>query len=366
MTATYQWQLNDWPHYRWNESEISLRLARVRNEQGFLIGRITALGFDVQTSALLDAMTDDVAASSAIEGVRLDHDSVRSSVARQLGLDAEGLPVASHYIEGVVQVLLDAVRHAEEPLSETRLKTWHQALFPMGRSGLWPVRAGEWRQSAEPMQVVSGAIGHETVHYQAPPSADVPQMMKQLLDWINADTAIDPVLKAAVVHLWFVSIHPFEDGNGRIGRTLTDLLMTRADRMPHRFYSLSAAILQDRRGYYGTLESTQRGGLDITEWLVWFLDTVSAAIAHTNGRIQAVLDKADYWHGRPSDMLNPRQRKAITRLLDGFDGKFTSSKYASLNHCSPDTALRDLRDLTEKGFLSQDGSGRSTHYTLLR
>lgn len=364
MQAIYQWQHPDWPHFRWNESEVSMRLARVRNLQGLLIGRVTTLGLDVQSSTMLAAMTDDVAASSSIEGIQLDYDSVRSSVARQLGIAVEGLPQPSHYIDGVVQVLVDAVAHAEEPLTEERMFAWHAALFPTGRSGTWPIDVGAWRSSAEPMQVVSGAMGKERVHYEAPPSDRVPQLMRQLLAWTNADWPLDPVLKAAIVHLWFVSIHPFEDGNGRIGRTLTDLFMARADRLPHRFYSLSAAILQDRKGYYDVLERTQHGNLDITEWLIWFLDMVERAVAKTTRQIERVLEKSRFWSLHREQPFNERERKILNRLLDGFEGKLTSSKYAKICHCSADTAVRDLRRLMSEHVLQQLGEGRGTHYLL--
>lgn len=364
MQPIYQWQHPDWPHFRWNEAEVGVRLARVRNLQGLLIGRVTTLGFDVQSSTMLTAMTDDVAASSSIEGISLDYDSVRSSVARQLGIPAEGLPQPSHYIDGIVQVLVDAVSHAQVPLADERMFAWHAALFPTGRSGAWKIDVRTWRSSAGPMQVVSGAMGKERVHYEAPPSASVPRMMAQLVAWVNADLPIDPVLKAAIVHLWFVTIHPFDDGNGRIGRTLLDLLMARADGLPHRFYSMSASILQDRKGYYDILQRTQHGGLDITEWLIWFLGTVERAVAKTSAQISRVLEKSRFWSLHREEPFNERERKILNRLLDGFEGKLTTSKYAKICHCSADTALRDLRRLVAADFLQQQGEGRGTHYLL--
>lgn len=361
MRPIYIWQQPDWPHFCWDASAVGSRLSAVRYRQGVLAGELSLLGFDVKDAALLDAMTADVCSSAAIEGVFLDGASVRSSVARHLGLSTEGLPVASHYVEGIVEVLIDAVSHATEPVSSERLCGWHAALFPTGRSGLVPIGVGRWREGVEPMQVVSGAMGKERVHYEAPPSAKVAAMMSALLSWVN-EAAVDDVLKAAVSHLWFVSIHPFDDGNGRMARTLSDLLMTRSDGLPHRFYSLSAAILNERKAYYAMLERAQHGSLDITAWVLWFLDIAEQAIGTTESTLARTLEKGRVLAGVDRQLLNARQWKALNRLLDGFEGKFTSSKYAKVCHCSSDTALRDLRELMAMGILRAEGEGRGTHY----
>jgi Fic family protein len=360
----YIWQDNDWPHFRWNESEIVYRLAEVRNHQGLLLGRISTLGFEVQSSAMLEAMTSDVASSSEIEGVALNNKEVRSSVAKHLGLPTEGLPEADHYVDGVVQVLVDAVKNAMQPLSKERMFNWHAALFPTGRSGAWKIVVADWRKSLEPMQVVSGAMGKEKVHYEAPPMVDVPAMMDELIDWINSSVIIDPILKAAIAHLWFVSIHPFEDGNGRIARTVTDMLMTRADNLSQRYYSISAAILNNKKEYYDILEKTQHGGMDITVWLIWFIDITDKAIAKTNGIISSAVSKSEFWNKHSSDTLNGREIKIINRLLDGFSGKLTTNKYAKICHCSTDTALRDLQELITYSIMIKAGEGRGTYYEM--
>ncbi len=360
----YIWQDYDWPHFRWNESEISYRLADVRHQQGLLLGRISALGFEVQSSAMLETMTMDVASSSEIEGIHLNTDEIRSSVARHLGLPTNGMPIATHYVDGVVQILMDAVSNAMQPLSDERLFGWHSALFPTGRSGAWKIVVANWRQSEEPMQVVSGALGKEKVHYEAPPTVDVPVMMDELMKWINSPILVDPVLKAAIAHLWFVSIHPFEDGNGRIARTITDMLITRADKLTQRFYSISAAIMNNRKSYYDILEKTQHGDMDITEWLIWFIKITGDAIAMTNEMISNVVNKTSFWNGHNAESFNGREIKIINRLLDGFNGNLTSGKYAKICHCSPDTALRDIQELLKMNILNKEGEGRGTYYII--
>ena len=361
----YIWQREDWPQFRWDKDRVNALLSNTRYAQGKLVGRLSALGFSINNSTMLDAMAEDVIASSEIEGVALNRDEVRSSVARQLGLDIEGLPIASHYVEGVVEVMMDAVRNAEKPLTTERLFNWHAALFPTGRSGAWKIAVAEWRQSADTMQVVSGPMGKEKVHFQAPNSADVPRMMDDFLAWMNSDQLLDPIVKAAISHLWFVTIHPFEDGNGRITRTITDMLMARADQMPHRFYSVSAEILQERNRYYEVLESTQNGSLDITDWLTWFLNIVEQAINKADDKVSSIISKARFWDEHEQVTMNDRQRKLVNRLLDGFFGKLTSGKWAKIAKCSPDTALRDIQDLIQKGILvKSDAGGRSTSYIL--
>ena len=360
------WQYEQWPHFCWNDSNIISLLARVRQQQGQLLGLMSSMGFDTQSHNALEVMTEDVLRNAEIEGMQLNPNHVRSSVARHLGLDTAGMPEADHYTEGVVQVLMDAVQHAHAPLTEERLFNWHAALFPTGRSGITAITVAAWRQGIEPMQVVSGAIGKEQVHYQAPPSERLPQEMAQFLQWINSEASIDPVLKAAVAHLWFVNIHPFDDGNGRLTRTITDMLLARADGSSQRFYSMSAAILRNKKGYYEILEYIGKHGLDITPWLIWFLETMEDAITTAQTRVQRVVKKTLFWQKHVSTPLNERQVKIINRLWDGLEGKLNTSKWAKMTHTSSATALRDIQDLVQKGILRDSGEGgRNTNYTLV-
>ena len=365
MDSIYIWQRKDWPDFSWDAAELSYKLGRVRSLQGKLVGKMSALGFDLKNSAMLDALTADITKSSEIEGEILNAEQVRSSVARHLGIEIEGLPEADRYVDGVVQVMMDATQNYMQPLTEERLFNWHAALFPTGRSGMYKITVANWRQGAEPMQVISGAMGKEKIHYQAPDSNHVADQMRLFFDWINGKQKIDPVLKAAVAHLWFVTIHPFDDGNGRISRTITDLLLTRADEMPHRFYSMSAEIRKQRKGYYEILEKTQKGGLDITGWLQWFLNCLEAALLDTERAISIVLQKAAFWNKHRFISMNERQMKMVNLLWDGFDGKLTSTKWGKITKCSPDSALRDIQDLITKGVLRKtDEGGRSTNYEL--
>lgn len=360
------WQYEQWPHFCWNDSNIISLLARIREQQGQLIGLMNGLGFDTQHRNALEVMTEDVLRNAEIEGMLLNPNHVRSSVAKHLGLDTAGMPEADHYTDGVVQVLMDAVQHADAPLTEERLFNWHAALFPTGRTGITPITVAAWRRGAEPMQVVSGAMGKEVVHYQAPASEEVEKEMKQFLQWVNQESSIDPVLKAAIAHLWFVNIHPFDDGNGRLTRTITDMLLARADRMPMRFYSMSAAILRNKKAYYEVLEYSGKHGLDITQWLIWFLQTMEEAIATAMHNVQRVLKKSLFWQTYASTSLNERQVKIINRLWDGMDGKLNTSKWAKMTHCSAATALRDIQDLVQKGILRDTGeSGRNVNYVLV-
>lgn len=360
------WQYEQWPRFCWNDSNIIALLARVRQKQGQLIGLMNAMGFDTQSRNALEVMTEDVLRNAEIEGMLLNPNHVRSSVARHLGLDTAGMPEPDHYTEGVVQVLMDAVGHAQEPLTEERLFNWHAALFPTGRSGITAITVAAWRMGTEPMLVVSGAMGKEQVHYEAPPSERLPQEMEQFLQWVNTEESIDPVLKAAVAHLWFVNIHPFDDGNGRLTRTITDMLLARADGFPHRFYSMSAAILRNKKGYYEVLEYMGQHGLDVTPWLIWFLQTMEDAIDTANARVQRLLKKTLFWQKHQSTTFNERQVKIINRLWDGIEGKLNTSKWAKMTHTSPATALRDIQDLVQKGVLRDTGEGgRSTNYVLL-
>lgn len=361
------WQYEQWPHFCWSDSNIISLLARVRQKQGELLGVMSLMGFDTRSRNALEVMTEDVLRNAEIEGMLLNPNHVRSSVARHLGLDTAGMPEADHYTEGVVQILMDAVQHAEAPLTEKRLFNWHAALFPTGRSGITTITVAAWRKGTEPMQVVSGAIGKEQVHYEAPPSERLPQEMAQFLQWINNEESIDPVLKAAVAHLWFVNIHPFDDGNGRLTRTVTDMLLARADGQPQRFYSMSAAILRNKKRYYEILEYIGKHGLDITPWLIWFLETMEEAITIARERVQHVVKKTLFWQKHISTPFNERQVKVINRLWDGMEGKLNTGKWAKMTHTSSATALRDIQDLVQKGILRDSGEGgRNTNYILMQ
>lgn len=365
MRPYYIWQYPDWPKFRWESGTILNLLSEVRLLEGRVAGMMESLGFDIQAKTSLDVMTEDVVRSNEIEGVLLNADRVRSSVARHLGIQAEGLPEPDHYTEGVVQIMIDAVRNNSVKLTEQRLFNWHAALFPTGRSGVHPITVAGWRVGEEPMQVVSGAFGKEKVHYEAPASADVPKEMTLFLDWINNESDVDPVLKAAVSHLWFVTVHPFDDGNGRLARTITDMLLARADGMPHRYYSMSAEILRDKKGYYNALERTTVKDVDITLWLEWFLRTLKVAIERSVVTVSRVVKKSLFWQEHRDVAMNERQVKVINRLWDGFDGKLTTSKWAKICKTSQATALRDINDLIDKGILVKGREGsKNTSYIL--
>ena len=365
-TSTYIWQQTDWPHMTWNNAIFSSILAEVNMLRGKLLGRVSMFGFEEQNLSMLDSVTQEIVHSAKIEGEDLNRDSVRSSVARQLGLEYEGLPVPDHYTEGVVQVMMDAVQHYSMPLDAERLFSWQAALFPTGRSGIHKIAVARWREGYEPMQVVSGALGREKVHYEAPASKDVPMMMSELMTWVNAEEGLDPLVKAAVAHLWFVTVHPFDDGNGRLCRTLTELLLSRADQTSQRYYSLSSEILNHRKGYYDHLEQTQKGDLDITSWIKWFLQTLKTALENALQKTENVVRKAKFWDMHRTMAFNERQRKVLNMLFDGFEGKLNSSKWYKINHCSQDTASRDIKDLVSKGVLRQTREGgRSTNYELM-
>jgi Fic family protein len=325
-----------------------------------------ALGFSLQQEAVLQTLTADVLKSSEIEGEKLDAEQVRSSVARRLGMDIGGLKPADRHVDGVVEMMLDATQHYDQPLSSERLFAWHASLFPTGRSGLHPIVVGAWRvDRTSPMQVVSGPVGRERVHFEAPAASRLDREMRSFLDWFNGGAATEPVLKAAQAHLWFVTIHPFDDGNGRIARAIADMALARSEGSPHRFYSLSAQIRQERADYYRMLEQTQQGSLDITPWMTWFLECLTRAIAGAQTALSGVIGKARYWEKLRGVTLNERQRLMIDRLLHGFEGKLTTSKWAALAKCSQDTALRDIQDLVEHGVLVRTAAGgRSTSYEL--
>ena len=362
----YIWERADWPRFTWNRDQITARLAAVRHSQGRLLGRMERLGFRLREEALLRTLTQDVVKSSEIEGEHLDADQVRSSIARRLGMDVAGLVIADRHVEGVVEMMLDATQRFDHPLSARRLFAWHASLFPTGHSGMARIRAGAWRDDSRgPMRVVSGPIGRERVHYTAPPAGRVPAEMKAFLKWFDASSDQDPVLKAALAHFWFVTIHPFEDGNGRIARAIADLMLARSESSPQRFYSMSSQIRLERKAYYEILERSQKATLDVTLWLEWFLDCLGRALAGSDAALSSVMRKARFWEKFARVGLNDRQVKVLNRMLDGFEGKMTSSKWAKLAKCTQDTAHRDIQDLIDRGALKRNpGGGRSTSYDL--
>ncbi len=363
----YIHQRDDWPRFRWDQGQLANQLAAVRHRQGRLIGRMEALGFRLREEAVLDTLTQDVLKSSEIEGEILDINQVRSSIARRLGLDIGALTPADRDVEGVVEMMLDATQRYQEQLTEERLFGWHASLFPTGRSGMQKIRVGAWRdESSGPMQVVSGPIGKERVHYEAPQADRLPAEMSQFLDWFNGTARIDPVLKSALAHLWFVTIHPFDDGNGRIARAIADLALARSEQSPKRFYSMSAEIRLERNDYYDILERTEKRTLDVTAWMQWFLGCLDRAFNGAELTLASVLRKARFWEIHAGESFNDRQRKVVNRLLNEFEGKLTSSKWASLAKCSQDTANRDINDLVKRGILAKDAAGgRSTSYSLI-
>lgn len=362
--ASYIWQRSDWPHFQWQSDKLLEPLARLSHLHGQLTGQMSMLGLDDKSEARLNALTDELVNSSEIEGVVLNADSVRTSIARKLGIETHGLLVEDHYVEGLVDVMLDAVTNSDKQLSEERLFGWHCALFPTGRSGMYKITVGDWRKGDEPMRVVSGAFGHEKVHYEAPPSDSVPHEMAQFIKWCD-ESSQSPYIKAAIAHLWFVTIHPFDDGNGRLSRTIADMCLSSLDEGNTRYYSMSAEINRNKKSYYDILERTQKGSLDITEWLLWFFDCLERAIQRAQETVKRTLKKALYWDKFHDVAINERQRKIINRLWDGFDGKLTSSKWAKICSCSQDTALRDINYLIAKGMLCDSGEGgRSTNYIL--
>ena len=371
MRPIYIWQYPEWPSFTWNDSRLIALLSEVRNLEGKIQGMMGGLGFDVQSMTALNVMTEDVLRSNEIEGVILNSDKVRSSIAKHLGIDTAGLPQPDRYTEGVVQIMMDAVTNCNKPLTPERLFNWHAALFPTGRSGMYPITVGAYRTGGEPMQIVSGAMGKEKVHYEAPPSDVVPDMMTDFLRWINSDNTVTdpvlkaPVLKAAVAHLWFVAIHPFDDGNGRLTRTITDMQLAKADGFHLRFYSMSAEILREKKTYYEILEYTTSNSTDITEWLEWFLNTMKSSILRAEETVKRVVSKSSFWQRHREIPMNERQVKVVNMIWDGFTGKLTSSKWAKITKTSQATALRDITDLIEKGILiaAADG-GRSSNYLL--
>jgi len=364
---TYIWQIKDWPVLQWDDHALAKQLAHVSREQGRLLGKMEELGFELRNEAHLRTLTEDVVKSSEIEGEKLPPDQVRSSIARRLGMDVGGLIAIDRNVEGVVEMMLDATGNYQEPLREDRLFGWHAALFPTGRSGMGKINVGAWRDdSGGPMQVVSGPMGKEKVHYEAPPSERLPEEIKKFLVWFNEPGDTDPLLIAGLAHLWFVTIHPFDDGNGRIARAIADMALARSEGTGKRFYSMSRQIRIERNEYYNILERTQKAELDITRWQSWFLECLVRAIDGAQDTLAAVLKKARFWERFAKEPLNERQIKVLNRLLDGFEGKLTSSKWAKIAKCSQDTAHRDITDLIERGALQKDqAGGRSTSYSLV-
>ncbi len=364
--SLYIWQRPDWPHWRYDLAALAGPLAEVSRAQGLLLGRLADTGLALREQASLATLTDDVVNTSQIEGETLSVQSVRSSLARRLGVDIGAIAPVDRHVEGIVEMVLDATSHCQQPLTAGRLFGWHAALFPTGYAGLSRITTGQWRSDAGgPMQVVSGAINRRRVHFEAPPAVRLPEEMGRFLAWANSQTSEPALVKAGLAHLWFVTLHPFDDGNGRIARAVGDLFLARADGSSQRFYSLSAQIQRDRKAYYDILERTQKGPLDVTAWLHWFLQTLGHAIDSAQSTLDTVLFRARFWQRWAGTVFNERQVKLLNRLLDGFDGKLTSSRWASMAHCSPDTALRDINQLVALGILQKmPGGGRSTGYEL--
>jgi Fic family protein len=364
--SAYIYELKEWPEFKWSVERIAERLAAVSRHQGLLVGRMRGLGFQLREEAVLANLTEEVLKSSEIEGENLDRDQVQSSIARRLGMDIGALAPADRNVEGIVEMMLDATQKYANPLTQERLCAWHAALFPTARSGMKRITVGAWRTAENgPMQVVSGPFGKEHVHYEAPEADELSAEMSAFLKAFNARPSIDPVLKAAIAHLWFVTIHPFEDGNGRIARAIADMALARSEDSPQRFYSMSAQIRLEREAYYKILEATQKGDLDITDWLLWFLDCLDRAFSGAEAILANVMRKAEFWNAIAQEPISARQTLILNKMLEGFDGKLTSSKWATLTKTSPDTALRDIEDLTRRGILVKDrGGGRSTSYSL--
>ena len=357
----YIHQTKDWPHFSWDKDAINAKLVNVNKAAGFLAGRLSAIGFDAQMSAAVETLTHDILASSEIEGVVLNSDQVRSSVARRMGVHIVGDVEPSHYVEGVVEMMMDATGKYDQPLTDDRLFGWHNCLFPTGRSGMEVINVGKYR--IDPMEVVSGTLGREKVHYRAPEADAVPSEMKQFLDWFNADSTPKDYVKSAVAHFWFVSIHPFDDGNGRISRAIADMALSQADDSSLRFFSISRQINKDKRKYNAILERCQKGGCDITLWIDWYLDCMSRAIDSAGEMLSSILDKSVFWQTHSQVVVSDRQKSALNIYLDGYSGKLTVKNWAKQVKVSDDTAARDVKDLVGKGVLvPQPGRVRDVSY----
>ena len=367
MSMTYIHLQKKWPEFTWDQDQLTPLLERVHLKQGRLIGKMEGLGFDLRDEAVLQNLTEDVIKSSEIEGEKLDRNQVRSSIARRMGMDVAGLVRSDRDIEGVVEMMMDATHNYKQALSSKRLFDWHAALFPTGRSGMTKITIGNWRNDSDgPMRVVSGPVGREKIYFEAPKAKLLNNEMKLFLSWFNKKKSTDSILKAAVAHLWFVTIHPFDDGNGRITRAITDMLLARSEDSSKRFYSMSAQICIERNKYYAVLEKTQKGTLDITEWIIWFLNCMERSLQNSDKILSSVLKKAKFWEIHANQTFSERQRKLINRLLDGFEGNMTSSRWANIGKCSQDSAARDIQDLIKMKIIKKNqGGGRSTSYSLL-
>lgn len=362
----YFHQRKDWPSFSWDYEALLQYVSKVRDLQGRLIGRMESMGFELREEAVLETLTEDIVKTSEIEGEILNPEEVRSSVARRLGMEISGLPTASRNVEGVVEMMLDATQNYKDLITKDRMCGWHAALFPTGRSGMNKIKVGEWRADEKgPMQVVSGAMGREKVHYTAPEATRLELEMNRVIDWFNTDDTMEPVIKSAIAHLWLVSIHPFDDGNGRIARAVADTQLARADKTKQRFYSMSAQIMKSKNGYYNILESTQKGSMDVTQWLVWYFERLTEALEATDKTLSKILRKAKFWELHKTTQLNKRQVEMINQLQGDFVGKLQSSKWAKMTKVHRDTANRDIQDLIEKGILLDSGErGRNTNYIL--
>ena len=366
MPNRYIYEHSSWPHFTWRQNDLARQLSEVRLSQGILIGKMVSLGFEQMTETVVNSLTDEVQKSNEIEGERLNREQVRSSIARRLGIDDGGLVASQRNIDGVVEMMIDATQNYDKPMTEERLFRWHVDLFPSANSRIMPRTVAAWRDDQSgPMQVVSGRVGRQKVHFEAPEASRIPDEMRRFLDWFEATTDCDPLQKAAMAHLWFVTIHPFQDGNGRIGRAIADMLLARSEGSPQRFYSMSSQILTERTTYYEILESTQKGDMDITAWMQWFLSCLGRALMNATVNIDGIVRKERFWQQFREITINDRQRRIINMLLDDFYGKLTSSKWATITSVSQDTASRDIEDLVGKGVLMKDEfGGRSTSYSL--
>jgi Fic family protein len=366
MFKSYIHQKENWPNFEWNDKSLIDLLSEVRNLQGKIVGKMEVLGFNLRNEAVLETLTLDVIKSTEIEGEILDVEQVRSSLAKRLGIQIENSVYSERNVDGVVDMLIDASQKFNTELSKERLFDWHFSLFPTGRSGMYKLKVGDWRSDTTgPMQVVSGAMGNEKVHFEAPNSELIEKEMMLFLSWLNSNEKIEPVIRAGIAHLWFITIHPFEDGNGRISRALTDMLLARSDGIPQRYYSMSSQIRLERKAYYEILEKTQQSSLNVTDWLVWFLNCLLNSLKSSETVLNKVLRKHNFWNTYATEIQNERQKRMLNKLLDGFTGKLTTSKWAKINKCSQDTALRDIQDLIEKGIMQKENAGgRSTNYEL--
>ena len=362
--AHYVYQRKDWPQFYWDNEVLVLKLSDVRNKQGRLLGKMENLGFDLQNEAMLKTLSADAVHSSQIEGEYYNPEEVRSSVARKLGMEFAGMVHSNRFVDGVAEVTVDATKNADVPLTKERLCAWHAALFPTGKSGMFSITVGDYRKDDKgPMQVVSGAMGLERVHFEAPQALLLQTEMNKFLNWFNSDVPLDGVLKAAVAHFWFVTLHPFDDGNGRLARAIADMQLAKSENVNQRFYSMSTQLLADRKDYYKQLELAQKGDLDLTAWMVWFLDCLHRTLNNTEHSLSMVLTKAKFWEKHQQTVFNKRQVDMLNKLLDNFNGKLTTSKWAKMQKCSQDTALRDVQDLVEKNVLEKENAGgRSTSY----